>query len=223
MRRGESGLAAGAAMNRFRATSVVLVALSLAVSAGCGGSGTPPEAPSIPIPMPQPSRALLAVGEPFPPLDCEGWIQGEPKPFVPGSAALHVVDVWSLWCPECQKLAPSLRILQARYRDQNVQFVSVTDLPRDAAERFYSENGYTWPRGYGLKEATIRGLGAVNSGMGMYMSNYLVAPTIFVVGPDGTVRGTDGQARWRHRPTNDTVALVSQVIDEALAQRKAKD
>jgi thiol-disulfide isomerase/thioredoxin len=197
-------------------------------AAGCGSSSAPPvpqELPPearLPEPFTGPSRDRLAAGEAMPDLNCVGWTNGVPRPYAPGGPKLHVVDVWSSWCPECHRFAPALTELKTKYADRGVQFVSVTDMPKALVERYNQVGGIDWPSGYGLANETIDELGVVNKGMAAMAKGYNVGPTIYVVGADGKVIGSDESGRWRHRPRNEIVAKLEKLIEEALDGKKAK-
>lgn len=194
--------------------------------AGCGSSSAPvldpnynPEDYVLPPGYGGPTREPMVCGEVLPKLDCAGWFNGEPKPFAASEPGIRVVDVWTQWCPQCQNFADSLKEVHGRYRDRNVQFVSVTDMPRKVAEKFVLENSLPWPCGYGLKADAVVEMGAVNQGMAAFGRGYLIAPTLFVVGRDGKVWGSDERARWRHQPKEDVVAALVKLIDGALAAK----
>lgn len=206
----------------------IALGFAIAMLAGCGASSPPPSVVSnpddyrMPPPYDGPSRELLARGEALPKLECAGWFHGEPKPFGPDGPAVHVVDIWAQWCPECQNLAENMTALRAKYRTASVQFLSVTNLAKTPTDLFVRGNGYDWPCGYGLKTEAIVDLGAVNSGMAARMGAYAIAPTIYVVDRTGKVISSDGRARWRHLPKEEILALVTKLIDEALAQSEAR-
>ncbi len=192
---------------------------------GCNG-GTPSSIPVPEVEIPPearipprftgPSRTRLAAGETIPELRCVGWLNGEPRPFAPNGPKLHVVDVWSHWCPECHKFAPALAELKRKYADRGVQFLSVTDMPKAIAERYNQVGGIDWPSGYGLAVELIDELGAVNKGMAEMTRGYNIGPTIYVVGPDRKVVGSDESGRWRHMPRAEIIAKLEKVLDAAL-------
>lgn len=197
----------------------------VALAAGCSGASSPqpvalidPDDYRMPTPYEGPTRDLLKDGEPLPKLECTGWMNGEPKPFGPDGPAVHVIDIWAQWCPECQNLAENMIALRNRYRDKNVQFISVTNLPKLPTDLFVRGNGYDWPCGYGLKTETVVNLGAVNAGMAARMGGYIIAPTIYVVDRNGKVASSDGRARWKHQPKEEILTLISKLIDEALTE-----
>jgi thiol-disulfide isomerase/thioredoxin len=201
------------------------------VATGCGSSSAPPP-PVSPDPVPPearmpanftgPSRGRLAAGEPMPVLRCVGWTNGEPRPYAPDGPKLHVVDVWSRWCPECDRFAPKLAELKTKYEDRGVQFVSVTDMPKGMVENYNRVGGIDWPSGYGLAIELIDELGAVNKGMAAQTRGYNIGPTIYVVGSDGKVVGSDESGRWRQQRPADIVAKLEKLIDGALEEKKAK-
>ena len=90
-------------------------------------------------------------------------------------------------------------------------FVSLTDGTRLATEAFAAAAGAKWPHGYRVPPAAIARL-ADGSGQGR-----TVMPAMYLVGPDGRVVWTDGQARPRHRiPPDEVVRELVAAVEEAL-------
>lgn len=194
--------------------------------AGCAGSSSPakPEAGEddrMPPPYRGPVRAPLIPGEDFPDLRVKGWLNGEPKPVTRDGPKAHVFDVWSAWGPHCKTFGPALVALRDKYAPRGVQFVSVTDLPRSWAESSGREIGIAWPSGYGLAHHVLGELGAITSGGMLATPGHAVSPTIFVVGPDGKVRGTDERGRLTRPDAPETVQQLEALIEKTLAEGAA--
>jgi thiol-disulfide isomerase/thioredoxin len=194
----------------------VFVALSglTAVSGGCGGSTTStaqvraPRASGVATPA-------LKVGEVLPPLEAEGWINGSPPtPASPG-VKLLVVDAFGFWCPYCEQSAPGLLRTYEKYRGKGVAFVSLTSSSQDVLESFVRKHAVPWSNGYGVNAATAAKLG-IGSGMPGPI-DYEVAPTLYLVGPDGRIRWVDGRGRMRHQEPADWENAADAAIAAALA------
>lgn len=160
----------------------------------------------------------LEVGAALPPLQAEGWVNGPPP--APGAAGtrLLVVDVWGTWCPYCARSAPELVQLHKKYADRGVAFVSITNTHRGVVEGFVRRHALTWANGYGASPETIAALGA---GSGMTgPPEYESAPTVYLVGPDGRVRWTDGRGRMKHEEPDAWARKLDAAIADALAPAK---
>lgn len=201
----------------------------LGLVAGCGPAPAPAPAPTeeplseeMPPTYNGPTRDRLTPGEKLPPLNCVGWFNGQPVPFGPKGPVIHIVDLWSSWCPECQTFAPALLELHRNYANRGVQFISVTDMPAGTANRFLKSTTISWPCGYGLAAQDVVALGCVNGGMANMLKGYLVRPTIYVVAADGTVIGSDESGRWKHRSRQQIVSGLEKLIEEGLANGSTK-
>lgn len=216
-------------MNRVRwRWGVCLVGL---LAVGCEGASSPAPKPqesedtTLPPPYHGPVRGLLVVGEDLPEWDCKGWLNGDPKPVAKDGPKVHVLDVWAPWSPHCTSFGPRLAKLHDKYHAKGVQFVSVTDMPKSWAVTHGGKNGIAWPSGYGLSHVTLGELGAVSSGVMAASRGYSIAPTIYVIGRDGKVRGGDDQGRQK-KPDGAEVAekldaLIAKTLAEADAPPKA--
>lgn len=210
---------------RDRGLAALIVAALLAVAGGCDRPAPSPghEPPTAAGPAPAvmssvPKTPALRPGDMLPPLTAEGWINGPPpSPGAPG-VRLLVVDVWALWCPYCRQGAPGLVGVFHKFSGRGVAFVSLTNLWRDTTAQFVEEFGLTWPNGYGATSETIVALGA---GSGMLMPGYGVAPTLYLVGPDGKVVWSDEQARFRHAESAKWRQDVERAIETALSKDPA--
>ncbi len=203
-------------MNTSRCVGLALV---LASALGCGLDSAPPPPPAESDDLGRASGVAsppLRVGAVFPPLRAEGWLNGTPPaPGAPG-VRLMVVDVWALWCPYCAMSAPGLTRAYEKYSPQGVAFVGITNTNKKIVENFVKTHALPWPNGYGATEQMIAALGA-GSGMSG-PSPYEVAPTLYLVGPDGRVRWTDSRGRDRHQDPKDWERILDDAIADALRE-----
>jgi thiol-disulfide isomerase/thioredoxin len=189
--------------------------LLLLLAAGCSPpTPPPPPAPSSPAQasVGEPRDEPIEPGRPFPPFQAEGWLNGTPPTGGEPGARATVIDLWSEWCPYCRQAAPGLIELHRKYADKGVLFVSLTNMPKEAAERFDKEFGVTWPSGYGAAAETFAAYGAGNAGL------YVVAPTFYLLGPDGKVIWCDGRSRYRHKEPAETIAELDARIAKVLTR-----
>ena len=124
-----------------------------------------------------PGRAGLAVGEPAPPIQAEGWLNGEPVTSASLAGKVVVVDAWASWCGPCRAATPELIEVYKRYQGQGVVFVGLTAETGDElkdVEEFLTEAKVPWVTGYGAR-ATFEG----------FQVRFI--PAIFVIGTDGKV------------------------------------
>ena len=87
------------------------------------------------------------------------------------------INFWASWCPPCQFETPTIRALDAKYRDRGLVIVAVqvqqtVDAGRDYANR------------YGLTYA----IGADVTGAIFHTYHVFALPTQFFIGPDGVLR-----------------------------------
>lgn len=194
-------------------------ALVLLLLAGCSvtggesaptGSGDPgPTADAGPYMPP------LDAGDPLPALEPGGWVNGPPPAADAPGVKLLVVDAWAHWCPFCRLAAPGLVRVHKKYADRGVVFVSVTNMTRLSVETYVKEYGITWPNGYLLPG---KGMAALHVSSGQEKPRgYEIAPTVYLAGPDGRVRWSDRQGRFRHADVKDWERDLDAAIEAALA------
>jgi thiol-disulfide isomerase/thioredoxin len=168
----------------------------------------------------RPATPPLKPGDPLPPLEAAGWLNGPPP--APGSPGVRllVVDVWGIWCPNCALSAPGLERVYEKYSPQGVAFVSITNSEQAVVEGYVKRHAVPWPSGYGASSGTIAALGAASGMPGPV--EYELAPTLYLVGPDGRVRWADGRGRFRHVEPQAWERDLDAAIAAALAAPEPK-
>jgi len=92
--------------------------------------------------------------------------------------------------------------------------VSLTNHSQLMVENFVRKHSIPWANGYEATAGTILRLGA---GSGMPgPAEYEVAPTLYLVGPDGRVRWVDGRGRYHHAKPDEWEATVDVAIAKFL-------
>lgn len=149
----------------------------------------------------------LAAGTAVPLMEAGGWINGAPSPLDQAKPRLVVLDIWSHWCMACRQTAPGLVRLQRKFANQQVSFVSLTNVDRQQVEQFASQANISWPCGYGASLKSLSSFGAYNPDR--FLKNappgYEVTPTLYVIGADGRVLWHDEQGRPRHLKDSNTI------------------
>jgi hypothetical protein len=92
-------------------------------------------------------------------------------------------------------------------------------MPEDMVRAFLGRYSITWANAYSVPPETVIALGA---GSGMDTPGYQVAPTIYLVGPDGRVVWTDGRARERHVPSQTWAKELDAAIAAGLEAPEKK-
>jgi hypothetical protein len=89
--------------------------------------------------------------------------------------------------------------------------VSVTPDGREKAEDFVETFGVEWPCFYNTPHESLEALGAIAPDSGW------VAPTVYVLGRDGSVVWNDRAARFTHQNPDDSIRELRRAIDKALS------
>lgn len=191
---------------------------------GCGTSAppTPPGATTRQLapPVSLPPTRPLAVGDAFPKLEAEGWLNGEPPEFGAPGTKLVVVDLWSQWCPYCARSAPGLNELYAKFAPRGVAFVGLSNMKKEGATVFVRDHALKWPNGYGARSEHLGALGA-RSGMSGPES-YELAPTLYLVSAAGRVVWIDDRGRFAHQDPTAWARKVETAIERALEPAEPK-
>jgi hypothetical protein len=102
-----------------------------------------------------------------------------------------------------------------KYSSRGVAFASITNHERAVVENFVRTHSVRWPHGYAATAGHVAALGA---GSGMTgPAEYEVAPTLYLVGPDGRVRWIAGRGRQRHQDPAEWERALDAAIAEGLA------
>jgi thiol-disulfide isomerase/thioredoxin len=194
--------------------------LVLSACLGCGEAGKPtaPEEPEHRLRASGVATPALKVGDVLPPLQAAGWVNGTPSAHDAPGVRLLVVDAWGAWCPFCQQATPNLVRVYEKYSGQGVAFVSISNVDRGLVESRVRRHSIKWPNGYGAAAQMIADLGAASGMPGPAV--YEVAPTLYLVGPDGLIRWVDGRGRHLHQDAQAWERKVDAAIAEALSSPK---
>lgn len=83
--------------------------------------------------------AQIKVGTKAPELKLEG-IYNRENSKIPTLETLHgkivILDFWATWCSPCVAAFPENNELSNKYKDKNVQFIAITDDPKEKLENF---------------------------------------------------------------------------------------
>jgi peroxiredoxin len=93
----------------------------------------------------------------------------------------------------CREAAPHLVRMHEKFKNQGVVFLGFTTHRVKRAEEFLRRCGISWPNAYGIRSLST------------------IAPAIYVIGTDGRIIWSDGQARYHH-----AILGLAQGLDAAL-------
>ena len=71
--------------------------------------------------------AEIGVGGNAPEISASAWLNGNGLKLADCKDKYVVVEFWATWCPPCRKSIPHLKSMNAKFKDKNVIFVSLTD------------------------------------------------------------------------------------------------
>lgn len=123
------------------------------------------------------SYTQAKVGMKAPELHLEGAYNCDIKALQPESlkGKIVVLDFWATWCSPCVAAIPKNNELYAKYKDQNVVFIAITDDPKEKLENF-------------LKKVKIDCyVGRDDDQLDFKNYNVTARPTMFVLNRDGTL------------------------------------
>ncbi len=121
----------------------------------------------------------LAPGNPAPPLNASGWVNGTPPTAESLAGKVVVVDAWATWCYPCRMAAPHLVEVSKKFSDQDVVFIGLTSEDEESLpeiRQFIEETGIPWVNGYGPQ--AVETLGRLEA--------YAI-PAVWVIGRDGVI------------------------------------
>lgn len=86
--------------------------------------------------------SALELGDPAPALTISEWVKGEPVNLADGRGKnIYVVEFWATWCGPCRVSIPHLSEMQAKFKDDNVTFIGVSDETVAKVEPFVKKMG----------------------------------------------------------------------------------
>jgi len=88
------------------------------------------------------------LGVPAPELEIGKWVKGAPITLQKEvGKTIFVIEFWATWCDPCKSTMPHLTKLQAKYRDQGVVFIGISDEDLGTVQKFLdhedTEIGYS--------------------------------------------------------------------------------
>ena len=120
-----------------------------------------------------PVTVAVEMGRLAPELQIQRWMNKAPVFIGEGKVRkIYVVEFWATWCPPCLSIIPYLSNIQAKYKDQGVVVVGITNEDESTVSKFLQQN----PRiNYHI---AIDKQGGTNQ---VYMQGVENIPTAFVV------------------------------------------
>ncbi len=88
-----------------------------------------------------------------------------------------VLDFWAMWCGPCKKKMPNIQELKDKYKDKNVEVLSILSMNEGAEKRaqsYFKEQGYSISLLYGNDELVAN-----------YQLQFL--PTVTVIDKEGQI------------------------------------
>ena len=88
----------------------------------------------------QDDEATLTIGDKAPDIDIEHWVSDNDEMFKHTTKLeednIYIIEFWATWCGPCISAMPHIADLQEKYKDDNVQVISVSDEDMDTVESF---------------------------------------------------------------------------------------
>jgi thiol-disulfide isomerase/thioredoxin len=120
-----------------------------------------------------------------------------------GGGKVTLLDFWASWCSPCRESLPGLRQLEAVYRGEGFEVVSVDEDDDEAVgQRFVAQNQMNWTQRFDPNHQLMRQYGAS------------ALPTYILISKDGTVV----QQYVGHDPYNPVVSRIGPDIKKRLEQ-----
>jgi hypothetical protein len=108
-----------------------------------------------------------------------------------------------------------------KYKERQVEFVSLTNVSRGNTELFVESFAIPWPCGYGTTLEQLGQFGAYSTDRmsDSYNPGYEVTPTMYLIGTDGQILWHDQQARPHHLKSS---AELLQEVDREIERQLGK-
>jgi thiol-disulfide isomerase/thioredoxin len=143
------------------------------------------------------AAGALKLGDPAPAVKADLWLNGEPvNPAERDGETLYVVEFWATWCPPCLKSIPHLNELQAKWKDQKVVFIGITDEPEEIVRPFFEKMKMAYHVAIDTNRATVDA----------YMKDIPGIPHAFVVDSKGLVV-------WSGHPLSGLEEAIGQLLE----------
>ncbi len=202
-----------------------ILCLAITTNAAIAQSDSTPTNASSPTIVAQeesPEIKPLKIGSPAAPIDIEHWLsdahgkRGSVSDLKPGN--VYVIEFWATWCRPCIGCMPHLAEVQAKYKDQNVQIISVTTEGLEKVETFLkreykpkdtTQTAEQTPKTYA--ELTAAYCLTADPDKSVYNDYHRAAgrqgiPAVYIVGKTGLIE-------WMGHPDKMDAALESVVND----------
>jgi thiol-disulfide isomerase/thioredoxin len=101
-----------------------------------------------------------SLGKPFPPIEAEGWINGDaPTPEALRGRVL-VVDAWAYWCGPCRMSTPHVIQIYEKFKDRDVTFIGLTSEGEDPkslneSRQYVKSLHIPWLNGYAAAKTLL--------------------------------------------------------------------
>ncbi|MCA9135537.1 MAG: TlpA family protein disulfide reductase [Planctomycetales bacterium] len=140
---------------------------------------------------PADAEPTLGIGSNAPALDIAHYFhENDPKVTKFKKGNVYVVEFWATWCPPCVASMPHLSELQTKYRNKNVQIISITDEDVETVENKLDQP-HPQAEGTFAEVTAAYTLTADPDGSSgadyMEASNQNGIPTSFIVGKTGLI------------------------------------
>jgi len=147
----------------------------------------------------------LEVGDPAPPIEVKEWVSNTPVTVQSAKGKVLVVEFWATWCGPCKVTIPHLNKLQAKYRDREVLFVSISNEPAAKVKEFLKTTPMHYHVGIAASEGAYRA----------YMAGVRGIPHAFVVDRAGKVA-------WSGHPMMGMDGVVKKLVAGTFDPAKAR-
>ena len=150
------------------------------------------------------------IGDPAAPLRVAQWIRKGPVDLAAGKdKTVYVVEFWATWCPPCRQSIPHLSELQARFKDQGVVVVGISDEKSKTVQPFVEKMADKMDYAVGLDDTQQTN----KAYMEAYHQNGI--PTAFVIDKSGAVV-------WVGHPMDGLDKVIEQVLAGSFVPKPLK-